>query len=176
MSSNIEIKACISNLSQFEALVQTVSDGPCYELLQEDTYFNHIRGRLKIRIINSTIGELIFYTREDISGPKESLYHIYKIENIGTLMNQLSATLGVLGIVKKCRKVYMAHQTRIHLDRVDGLGNFVELEVVLSPEQSVENGTDIAHRLINKLGINPGDLIKGSYLDLLLRSHDNRSS
>jgi adenylate cyclase class IV len=61
----------------------------------------------------------------------------------------------------------MAGRTRIHLDRVEGLGDFVELEVVLSEGETTESGVMVAHELLARLGISPQQLIEGAYVDLL---------
>lgn len=61
----------------------------------------------------------------------------------------------------------MVDQTRIHIDTVQDLGHFMELEVVLRPEQTVEDGQDIAKKLQTKLGVHDEDLIECAYVDLL---------
>jgi adenylate cyclase class IV len=61
----------------------------------------------------------------------------------------------------------MAGRTRIHLDRVEGLGDFLELEVVLSEGETTESGVKVAHELLARLGISPQQLIDGAYVDLL---------
>lgn len=66
------------------------------------------------------------------------------------------------------RVLFMVGQTRIHIDMVEDLGNFLELEVVLEAEQTLEDGKKIACDLQNKLGISEGDLIDCAYLDMLL--------
>lgn len=80
----------------------------------------------------------------------------------------LSQSLGVLGTVRKERLLLLLGQTRLHLDRVQGLGDFLELEVVLRPEQSVQDGQRLAQELLQEFGIQEQDLICGAYLDLLL--------
>ncbi|KYO47852.1 hypothetical protein Y1Q_0016617 [Alligator mississippiensis] len=80
----------------------------------------------------------------------------------------LSEALGVLGVVRKERLLYLVGQTRVHLDRVDGLGDFMELEVVLNEEQSLQDGEQVARALMEELGVREEDLISGAYLDLLL--------
>ena len=79
----------------------------------------------------------------------------------------LSAALDVRGVVRKRRSVYLVGQTRVHLDQVEGLGDFVELEVVLQPQQNSSDGVAIAHDLMRKLGILPSQLIDKAYIDLL---------
>ncbi|XP_071274518.1 uncharacterized protein [Agelaius tricolor] len=85
----------------------------------------------------------------------------------------LSQSLGVLGTVRKERLLFLLGQTRLHLDRVQGLGDFLELEVVLQPEQSEEDGQRLARELLQEFGIGEQDLISGAYLDLLLAQGDN---
>jgi len=75
--------------------------------------------------------------------------------------------LGVRGVVVKTRHLYLAGQTRIHLDEVAGLGSYMELEVVLRPGQSDAEGQAVAEALMASLGIQPGDLLEGAYMDLL---------
>ncbi|MFN2187221.1 MAG: CYTH domain-containing protein, partial [Candidatus Promineifilaceae bacterium] len=79
----------------------------------------------------------------------------------------LESALGIRGIVRKRRWLYWVGNTRLHLDIVEGLGAFVELEVVLSTGQRIEEGEAIATSLMERLGISKGDLIEGAYIDLL---------
>ncbi len=81
----------------------------------------------------------------------------------------LTQALGVQGIVKKTRTLIMIGQTRVHIDEVDDLGSFMELEVVMKPDQSTEEGTKIADYLMEELSIQPSDLISGAYMDLILQ-------
>jgi predicted adenylyl cyclase CyaB len=74
----------------------------------------------------------------------------------------------VRGIVRKQRALFLAGQTRIHLDEVEGLGSFVELEVVLQAHQSHADGVQIARGLMAKLEIQDSDLVEQGYIDLLL--------
>jgi predicted adenylyl cyclase CyaB len=79
----------------------------------------------------------------------------------------LTHALGTVGRVRKRRRVYFVGQTRVHLDEVQGLGSFLELEVVLAPAQSVEQGQLVAHDLLAALGVADTDLVAGAYVDLL---------
>jgi predicted adenylyl cyclase CyaB len=164
--SNIEIKAVVNNFSRLKYLVELISDSPCKVLHQEDTFFNVPEGRLKLRIFSRGRGELIFYSRTDIEGPKRSEYTISKTDDPYSLKASLSFALGVRGTVRKRRFLYKVGQTRVHLDKVEELGNFIELEVVMRPEQKVSEGVAISEALMSKLEIRNEDLIEGAYIDL----------
>ncbi|XP_027564147.1 uncharacterized protein LOC113981110 isoform X2 [Neopelma chrysocephalum] len=142
--------------------------GPGQLLVQADTFFRVPRGRLKLRRTQDGRGELIFYERPDTAGPKLSSFTITPTADPDGLEAVLAQALGVLGIVRKERLLYLVGQTRVHLDRVEGLGDFLELEVVLRPEQSVQDGERVARELLRELGVGEHDLISGAYLDLLL--------
>jgi len=79
----------------------------------------------------------------------------------------LTRGLGTLGRVRKRRLLLLAGRTRIHLDRVEGLGDFLELEVVLRDGEAETNGVAEAHALMAQLGVRPEQLLEGAYLDLL---------
>jgi predicted adenylyl cyclase CyaB len=80
----------------------------------------------------------------------------------------LAAALGVRGVVRKRRRLYLIGRTRVHLDRVEGLGDFIELEVVLGEAEAVSRGEVVAAELADRLGIARSDLVRGAYLDLLV--------
>jgi predicted adenylyl cyclase CyaB len=122
---------------------------------------------LKLRIFSDDRGELIYYERSDQAGPKRSQYFISRTGEPRQLLIVLESAFGIRGIVRKKRWLYMVDNTRIHLDEVDGLGSFLELEVVLSPGQRTEDGQAIAAELMAKLGIVETDLVSGAYIDLL---------
>ncbi|HEY3290320.1 MAG TPA: class IV adenylate cyclase [Anaerolineae bacterium] len=167
MASNIEIKARVKNPAALRQLAEEISDTPCETLQQEDIFFNVPHGRLKLRILAPARGELIYYTREDTSGPKRSDYSIFRTAEPDVLKGVLASAYGVRGVVKKVRLLYLAGQTRIHLDDVAGLGSYMELEVVLRAQQSNAEGQAIADDLMAKLDIQKEDLIDVAYIDLL---------
>ena len=135
---------------------------------QEDTFFAAPRGRLKLRKFSSNSAELIYYEREDGPGPKASRYSISRTPEPDSLKAVLQMSLGVRGVVRKTRTLYVVGQTRIHLDEVEGLGSFVELEAVLQPNQSHADGVRIARELMAKLEIRDSELVEQAYIDLLL--------
>ncbi len=167
MPANIEIKARVRDLAALKKRAETICDGPVQILEQEDTFFHCPNGRLKLRHQGGQDGQLVWYERPDTSGPKRSHYLIGRTQEPVELKATLAAALGVRGVVRKRRHLYLAGQTRIHLDEVERLGDFMELEVVLAPGQSDEDGQSIAQALMQKLGVDPEDLMEGAYMDLL---------
>jgi predicted adenylyl cyclase CyaB len=168
MPANVEIKARTGNLARLNALVEALARTPGQLIAQEDIFFAVPRGRLKLRKLSSNSAELIYYEREDGPGPKESRYSLSRTSEPDSLKAVLQISLGVRGVVRKTRTLYLVGQTRIHLDEVEGLGSFVELEVVMQPNQSRADGIQIARGLMAKLEIQDAELVEQAYIDLLL--------
>jgi predicted adenylyl cyclase CyaB len=122
---------------------------------------------LKLRAFSATSGQLIFYQRPDQAGPKESFFLISPTESPDTLREALTLAYGQAGRVRKQRTLYLAGRTRIHLDRVEGLGHFLELEVVMTEDEPAETGVAVAHDLLAKLGVAPSQLVDRAYVDLI---------
>jgi len=173
MPSNIEIKTRVKDPFQFRQVAEKLSNHQ-ETIQQEDTFFASPRGRLKLRCFLDGIGELIYYERADETGPKQSQYWISRTQDPQSLRITLSNALGTVGVVRKTRQVFFVGQTRIHLDEVEGLGTFAELEVVMQAGQTVEDGTSIARELMQKLNIDEADLINGAYIDLINQRQANR--
>lgn len=167
MPVNIEIKARVDDFDVLSARAEALSDVPVKVIPQEDTFFNTEKGRLKLRVLAPDLGYLIYYERPDWDGPKRSEYHLAKTNEPENLKTALALALGVRGVVRKTRYLYMVGQTRIHLDEVDGLGYFMELEVVMREGQSDAEGQAIAEDLMRRLGVREEALIEGAYMDLI---------
>lgn len=167
MPSNIEIKARARNFGEIRSRAERLSDTPVQVIPQEDTFFTTPQGRLKLRVLDSNQGQLIYYTRPEQEGPRRSDYHISHTSDPENLKRVLALAYGVRGVVRKTRYLFLVGQTRIHLDEVEGLGHFLELEVVLREGQSDAEGQEIAEDLMASLGVESNDLLEGAYMDLL---------
>ncbi len=167
MPSNIEIKARARDFPKQRKLVTGLSVSAPENIRQEDIFFWTPRGRLKLRMVPEQPGELIYYERSDIQGPKPSHYTVARVEQPENLKIALGAALGVRGVVRKQRTVFMVKKTRVHLDEVEGLGAFLELEVALKPGASVNEGKAVARKLMRALEIQETDLVDSSYIDLI---------
>lgn len=167
MSRNIEIKARLKQRDQVETVAARLADSGPTILQQEDTFFPCDTGRLKLRVFAEGNGELIYYRRANEEGPKESFYILSPTEAPQNLRESLRLAYGLLGTVRKERTLYLIGRTRVHLDRVEGLGDFLELEVVLQEGEAQVQGELEAEALMQELGIGVEDLVRGAYLDLL---------
>ncbi|USP10293.1 class IV adenylate cyclase [Aeromonas dhakensis] len=169
MPRNIEIKASIERIDDLLPKALAIADQGPVEIEQDDTFFRCDAGRLKLRTLSPSAGELIFYRRADQQGPKESFYQLTPTHEPDRLRETLSLAWGQIGRVQKKRTLLLVGRTRIHLDRVQGLGHFLELEVVLEEDEPLEAGMQEANDIMALLGVEPSRLIEGAYLDLLLR-------
>ncbi|MEN3039425.1 MAG: class IV adenylate cyclase [Candidatus Kryptonium sp.] len=173
MPRNLEIKAEITKPDLAEKIAIEIGAKLVNEFVQVDTYFDVKDGRLKLREFDSGEAELIFYRRMENNFERWSDYEIVKVNNSEDLKNLLSKSLGVKIVVEKRRKVYIYKNARIHIDKVKGLGDFVEFEVIYSgDEKQVE---ELMKFLINAFGLKRGSFIKVSYSDLLLQKQNNNT-
>ncbi len=140
MPKNIEIKARVESLDDIRPLVEGLAtDGPT-EMVQTDTFFTCDHGKLKLRRFSEGRGVLIYHDREVKHGPRLSSYLMTRTTEPDVLAGVLEAAYRTAGQVNKVRTLYMCGRTRIHLDRVEGLGEFLELEVVLGDGDAMEGG------------------------------------
>ena len=167
MGRNMEIKARAADFAAQRVKAFELAGGPPETIDQEDTFFGTKRGRLKLRALSEGEGQLIYYERPDAQGPSESRYIILPTRDPAELKGALSKALGISGVVRKHREVYHVAGTRVHLDTVEGLGEFIELEAVLGPGESPEDGRARVGEIRDALGITAEDLIEKAYVDLL---------
>lgn len=164
---NVETKARCSDPDA--ALSHLISSGAILEGVdhQVDTYFRVAAGRLKLRrgdIENS----LIHYAREDGPGPRDSIVTLYETDDADRLLAVLLAALDVLVVVDKRRHILRADNVKLHVDEVIGLGSFIEIEAVdLSGRLGRTHLLGQCRARMAGLGVTKGDLVAGSYSDLL---------
>jgi predicted adenylyl cyclase CyaB len=164
---NIELKARATDPGRQRRIARQLAGAPGEMLIQTDTFFRAPNGRLKIRELPDGSGELIHYQRADETGPRLSRYTRHETHDVATLKQALADALGVRGVLRKKRRLFLVGQTRIHVDEVPRLGTFVELEVVLKSGQSGAEAVAVARDLMTRLGIRGEDLVAEAYIDLL---------
>lgn len=173
MPRNVELKARVADPAGLRARVAALADQGPEVLEQRDLFFGCASGRLKLRTLAPDYGELIFYRRADRSGPTLSTYRRTPTDVPRALAAVLRAALPVVGEVRKRRTVYHRGRTRIHLDEVEGLGTFLELEAVLDAGEAAATGRREVERIARALGVDPRAAVASAYIDLL--THDAAS-
>lgn len=142
------------------------------EIRQRDTYFARAHGRLKLRE-QETGGsplwdELIEYSRADSTDARTSAYRRVPVADAEPLRDALDAAYGTLVTVAKRRRLLLWEGVRIHLDEVDGLGSYLELEALADADSDLRAEHEKVEHLRRELGIEEPDLVSTSYSDLLL--------
>jgi len=164
---NLELKVKLDN---FDSIIKKLENKANFEgnLKQRDIYFNSKSGRLKFREINNTAFQLIYYSRPDVSESKVSHYEVVEFDKktANRLIHILDLSLGTKIVVAKKRQLWIYKNTRIHLDSVNDLGNFLELKTVILENKKYyfQNEHD---NVIELLDLKKLKKIKGSYSDLL---------
>jgi adenylate cyclase len=167
MPHNIEIKAKLSDFPQTLRLAAEICGTEPEIIRQEDVFFCCAAGRLKLRIFSDGSAELIAYHRPDQTGPKTCSYVISPVPDPRSMRETLSRACGVRSVVRKRRQLFLAGRTRIHLDQVEGLGDFLELEVVMDAGEHDSVGVAEANELIAQLQVPTAALIDRAYVDLI---------
>ena len=164
----IEIKAkCINADKVREILKEKLADFKGVDH-QIDTYFKSPVGRLKLREGNIE-NTLIHYNRPNQAGPKNSQVTYQKLGPNTNLKEVLSAAMGVLAIVDKKREIYFVENVKFHIDEVQQLGAFVEIEAI--DEQGtlgIDKLQTQCEYFMELFELATKDLIKVSYSDLIL--------
>lgn len=168
MAANIEFKARLKDVNSAKDIARRICGCTPTVISQADTFFRCDHGRFKLRIIDGSRGELIAYERSDENRPRRSTYEVFKTEVPLDLESVLQRALNTIGCVKKRRSVYTIGQIRIHVDEVENLGDFLEIEVGLADGQPDADGEKVTAALLREFGISPTDIVGVAYLDLLL--------
>jgi predicted adenylyl cyclase CyaB len=164
---NVEIKSRCDDLSAVRQRLQARDPRFVGEDHQVDTYFQVDTGRLKLR--EGTLERaLIYYRRPDQDGPKTSDIRRYEPAESAPLKAVLKAALGVWVVVDKRREIYFLDNVKFHLDRVDRLGTFVEIEAI-GEDASADQAAlrEQCARFQKALGLADEDLVARSYSDLV---------
>lgn len=164
---NVEIKARCADLAAVERVAEEVGARRVGSQTQVDIYFSVSHGRLKLRESSGHAPQLIYYERSDIPEARLSEYRIYPVEDVVQLKAILSAALGVWQVVRKHRTLFLYDEVRLHLDNVEGLGMFLELEGVIYDNCEPAEVHRKVEGLLSQFGVRSVDLVERSYSDLL---------
>jgi adenylate cyclase class IV len=163
---NLEIKATTESLAPTRRRLRVLPGAGRHAVLrQTDWYFRVPSGRLKLRVAGGgRSGEVIAYLRPDRTAARTSEFQRLPTTDAAGTRKLLERMLGADGCVRKRREVWLYKNARIHLDTVEGLGRFIEIEVVVT--QGLPQARALMKQLCDAIGIGPADLIGGSYGEL----------
>jgi len=164
----VELKAIDPDHERSLAVCETLGAEMHGVLIQRDTYFHAPHGRLKLREEEGAIPHLIAYERSDQVGQRESRYRIVHVEQVDELKVALSSALGIKVVVAKKRCLFLWEEVRIHLDKVEGLGNFIEFEAVASDRSDLLREKAHVATMRQAFAIDDSHVIGDSYCDLAL--------
>jgi predicted adenylyl cyclase CyaB len=164
---NIEIKSPLPDRATVEGRLVELDAQLIWTRDQRDTFYRVERGWLKLREADGAEPELIAYQRAtDTGDPRPSDYQRLPLADARAWHALLGHVHEQEGIVAKRRTLWRWRHTRIHLDRVEDLGDFLELETVLDgidePAGSAESET-----VIDALGLDRGLFVAVPYKILL---------
>ena len=166
---NIEIKARLLDRPEAEARLRALGAREAWTARQTDTFFAVPQGWLKVREAAGRPAEVISYRRSTSeAGPRPSEYDVLVVPDGEAWRRLLGRVLPVRGAVRKERTLWLHLHTRVHLDRVEGLGEFLELESLVEGSGEAEARAE-ADVLLAALGKSLGDLVPVPYLELLGR-------
>lgn len=163
---NIEIKCRCEDLDAVRTRAEALGARDAGVLRQTDTFFPAPGARLKLRDFGDGTAELIGYRRPDEAGARGSDYRLFPTTDAAGLESTLAHALGISGVVRKVRHLFLLEHTRIHLDEVEGLGSFVELETVMSGQTEAQANEEL-NRILRGLNLEACEPIAGAYFDLL---------
>jgi predicted adenylyl cyclase CyaB len=166
---NIELKARLRDPTAARAIAEQLTGDAGRLEIQTDTYFRCRHGRLKLREIEGRAAQLIWYQRDDLAEAKASDYRLTELdaapEAAESVRQSLSAALDVRGQVKKRRQIYLFQNVRIHLDEVEGLGNYLEFEAMIVAAADEPRSRQLLEELARRFDLQPSDLLCDSYGD-----------
>lgn len=167
---NVEIKARCNHPEKIREVLNQNNAWFKGKDHQIDTYFKIEKGRLKLREGNIE-NSLIHYQRENRKGPKQSHIQLYRSHKDDGLKEVLLKALETLVVVDKQREIYFIDNIKFHIDQIQGLGSFVEIEAIdETGEIGLEKLNQQCEQFIHLFEIEPGDLISESYSDMILNN------
>lgn len=166
---NIELKCALGDPAAVLERAVALGARDCGFLEQTDTFFPAGAGRLKLREFGDGTAELIGYRRADSETARESDYFLHPCAQPSTLKSVLAYALGEAGCVRKRRRLLLIEHTRIHLDEVEGLGSFAELETVITDQPEAEAREELS-RIRGALRLDEETPISCAYVDLIARN------
>ncbi len=163
---NVEIKYELRDPPLCRTVLARLGARLAATLRQRDTYYRVPDGRLKKREVEGEGTEWILYHRPNRAKPRLSNFTIYSEQEALTRFG--TRPLPVWVIVEKTREVWLMGEIRLHIDEVERLGRFLEIEALITPRQHAGVCRREVERIARELGpVLLGEAIAVSYSDML---------
>ena len=163
---NLEAKFRLPDHAMARARAEAIGFSMRATFEQRDTFFAARAGKLKLRE-EADRASLIHYNRAPEGGLDLSNYEIVEIANAGAVRAMLADALGIIAEVRKRRTLMMRRNVRLHLDQVDGLGDFGEIEAVLADGDPATACRDEVEEILAALDVRADQLIDKSYFEMI---------
>ena len=167
MPRNIELKFRCEHLDAVRDRARIAGATDEGVLNQTDTFFNCDSGRLKLRDVGTGVGELIWYRRPDGVDACASDYRIAAVSDVPAMLELLSKAHGQRVSVRKRRHLFLWRNVRIHVDQVEVIGNFVELESVVGGAADEPRARENLALIVEQLGLHEAAPVAVAYADLV---------
>lgn len=167
---NLEIKVIHHDFDYIRKVLKEYYTGI---LNQTDTYVNVDDGRLKLREEDQQ-AYFIRYYRQNVSTDKESVYHCYPVSDVVAFWQIFASAMSTEIAVKKKRELYLYKHARIHLDEVEGLGKFVEIEVLIRNEEEQAGSKALMDELMTLMQLEGAEVCALGYRELLLQTSEHK--
>jgi predicted adenylyl cyclase CyaB len=165
---NLEAKFPLRDLVQARERAEAIGFGYRAILIQCDTFFATHHGKLKLR--EEAAGAwLIHYRRAHDETLQLSNYSIAPVTDPVRTRAILEAALGFMAQVRKRRILMLRDNIRLHLDDVEELGKFGEIEAVVAEDENPEVYRPAVAKILAALGVARENLLSASYFELMRR-------
>jgi len=167
VARNVEVKARLDGLADARRVAERLGARLTWVDEQVDRYYQVGEGgRVKLRTCGRAPAELIRYARPETAGVRASEYEVLPVRDPEAHACLVPKTPPVV-VVRKMRELWLLDNVRIHLDTVDGLGTFLELEAVVDTLHDEARCHAQVHALLPEFGLAERDCVRASYSDLL---------
>lgn len=175
---NVEYKAELRDPELARAIAREIGASRVVRAQQTDTYFNVATGRVKKResvVMGPAVAtpepvEFIVYDRANRVEPRPSDYSILTDTEMKARFGQ--KPLPVWLVVSKIRELWMWRSVRIHLDKVDHLGWFFEIESLVAEDADEAHARLLADQIRATFTPALGEPVAGSYSDLMAQHRE----
>ncbi len=169
----VELKYPVSDLAPIRTLLCEWNARPCGRQHERDVYYNaphrdfaETDEALRVRYAGEKCIVTYKGPKIELKGTKAREEYNVQVDP-GAACEEIFSRVGFrpTAEVNKRREVFELGDATVTLDEVEGLGTFIEIEVLA--EENADEAADRVHALAKKLGVE-GEPLYTSYLEMIL--------